>query len=39
MVGQSLDGFTLLSVEDVVLFQHCQQAIKVLCMGYKQEVF
>jgi hypothetical protein len=32
-VGQSHDSFTLLSVKDVKLFQHCQQAIKVLCTG------
>jgi hypothetical protein len=38
MVGQSHDSFTLLSVKDVMLFQHCQQAIQVLCTGYRQEV-
>jgi hypothetical protein len=27
MVGQSHDSFTLLSVKDVMLFQHCQQVI------------
>jgi hypothetical protein len=32
MVGQSHDSFTLLSVKDVMLFQHCQQAIDVLGM-------
>jgi hypothetical protein len=30
MVGQSQDSFALLSNKDVVLFQHCQQAIQVL---------
>jgi hypothetical protein len=34
-VGQSYDSFTLLSVKDV-LFQHCQQAIKVMDTGYRQ---
>jgi hypothetical protein len=34
MVGQSYDSFTLLSVTDVMLFQHCQQVIQVPCMGY-----
>jgi hypothetical protein len=33
MVGQSYDSFTLLSVKDAMLFQHCQQAIQELCMG------
>jgi hypothetical protein len=28
MVGQSHDSFTPLSVKDVMLFQHCQQAIQ-----------
>jgi hypothetical protein len=37
MVGQSHDGFTLLSVKDVMLFQRYQQTIQVLCMGYRQE--
>jgi hypothetical protein len=37
MVGQSHDGFTLVSKKDEMLFQHCQQAIQVLCMGSKQE--
>jgi hypothetical protein len=36
MVGQSYDSFTLLSVNDVMLHQHCQQAIQVLCIGYEQ---
>jgi hypothetical protein len=36
MVGQSDDSFTLLSVKDVI-FQHCQQDIKVLCTGHRQE--
>jgi hypothetical protein len=31
---QSHDSFTLLSVKDVMLFQHCEQAILVLFMGY-----
>jgi hypothetical protein len=35
MVGQSQDNFTLPSVKDVMLFQHCQQAIQVLCTGYR----
>jgi hypothetical protein len=30
MVGQSHDSFTLLSVKDVMLFWHCQQAIRLL---------
>jgi hypothetical protein len=37
MVGQSHDSFTLLSVKEVMLFQHCQQTIQVLCTGHKQE--
>jgi hypothetical protein len=37
MVGQSHDSFTLLSVKDVMLLHHCQQAIQVLCTGYRQE--
>jgi hypothetical protein len=37
MVGQSHDSFTLLSVKDVMLFQHCWQANQVLSMGYRQE--
>jgi hypothetical protein len=37
MVGQNRDSFTLLSVQDVMLFQHCQQVITVLCTGYRQE--
>jgi hypothetical protein len=28
MVGQSHDSFTLLSVKNVMLFQHCEQAIE-----------
>jgi hypothetical protein len=36
MVGQSHDSFTLLSVKDLMLFQHGQQAIQVLCTGYRQ---
>jgi hypothetical protein len=39
MVGQSHDNFTLLSVKDVMLFQHCQQAIQVLYTGYRQVAF
>jgi hypothetical protein len=35
MVGQSYGSFTLLSVKDVMLFQHCQKAIHVMCMGYR----
>jgi hypothetical protein len=35
-VGQSQDSFKLL-VKDVMLFQHCQQVIQVLCTGYRQE--
>jgi hypothetical protein len=35
MVGQSHDSFTLLGVKDVMLFQHCQQAIQVLFRGYR----
>jgi hypothetical protein len=38
MVGQSYDSFTLLSVKDVMLFQHCQLAIQVLCTGHRQGV-
>jgi hypothetical protein len=37
MVGQSHDNLTLLRVEEVMLFQHCQQAIQVLCTGHRQE--
>jgi hypothetical protein len=37
VVGQSHVSFTVLSVKDVMLFQHCQQAIQVLCTGYRQE--
>jgi hypothetical protein len=37
MVRESHDSFTLLSVKDVMLFQHCQQAIQVLCTAYRQE--
>jgi hypothetical protein len=33
MVGQSHDSFALLSVKNVMSFQHCQQAIQLLCMG------
>jgi hypothetical protein len=33
VVGQSRDSFTLLRVKDVMLFQHCQQVIHVLCTG------
>jgi hypothetical protein len=32
-VGQSHDSFTLLSIKNVILFQHCQQVIQVLCIG------
>jgi hypothetical protein len=39
MVGQSHDSFKLLSVKDVMLFQHCQLAIQLLCKGYRQEAF
>jgi hypothetical protein len=35
MVGQSKDSFTLLSVMDVVLLHHCQQAIHLVCTGYR----
>jgi hypothetical protein len=31
VVGQSHYHLTQLSVKDVLLFQHCQQGIKVLC--------
>jgi hypothetical protein len=38
MFGQSHDSLTLLTVKvkvkDVMLLQHRQQAIQVLCMGY-----
>jgi hypothetical protein len=37
MVGQSHDSLTLLRVKEVMLFQHCQQAIQVLCTGHRQE--
>jgi hypothetical protein len=37
MVGQSHDSFTLPSVKDVMLFQHCQQSIQVLYTACKQE--
>jgi hypothetical protein len=36
-VGQSRESSTLLSVKDAMLFQHRQQAIQVLCIGYRQE--
>jgi hypothetical protein len=29
MIGQHPDSFRLLSVKDVMLFEHCQQAIQV----------
>jgi hypothetical protein len=35
LAGQSHDSFTLLSVKHVMLYQHCQRAIQVLCTGYK----
>jgi hypothetical protein len=38
IVVQSRDSFTLLSVKDVGLVQHCQQANKMMCTGCKQEV-
>jgi hypothetical protein len=34
MVGQNHDSFTLLGVKDVMLFQHFQQAIQVMCTGH-----
>jgi hypothetical protein len=34
MVGQSQNSLTLLKV---MLFQHCQQAIQVMCIGHRQE--
>jgi hypothetical protein len=37
MVRQSHDSFTLLSVKDAMLFQHCQQGIQVQCTGNRQE--
>jgi hypothetical protein len=37
MVGQNHDSFTLLGVKDVMLFQHCQEAMKVLSTGDRQE--
>jgi hypothetical protein len=37
VVGLSHDSFTLLSVKNVMLFQHCQQAIQALCTGFSQE--
>jgi hypothetical protein len=37
MVGQRHESFTLLSVNDVMLFQHCQQAIKVMCTRHREE--
>jgi hypothetical protein len=39
MVGQGHARFTLPSVKDVMLFQHIQQAMKVLGTGYKQGAF
>jgi hypothetical protein len=33
MVEQSHGRFNLQSVKDVMLFQHCQQAILILCTG------
>jgi hypothetical protein len=38
-VCQSHDSFTLLKVKGVIIFQQCQQAIVVLCTGYRQEGF
>jgi hypothetical protein len=37
MVGQSHDSFTLLSVKDMMLYQHFLQAIQELCTGCRQE--
>jgi hypothetical protein len=37
MVGQSQAYFTPPSVKDVMLFQDYQQAIQVLCTGYRLE--
>jgi serine/threonine protein kinase len=39
LVGHSHDSFILLSIQDVLLVQHSQQAIQVLCTGYRQEAF
>jgi hypothetical protein len=36
MVGQSHDSFTLLSANDVGLFQCCQQANKAMCAECRQ---
>jgi hypothetical protein len=33
MVGQSHDSFTLLSIKDVMLLQHCQQAMQCCAWG------
>jgi hypothetical protein len=33
MVGEIHNSFTMLSVKTVMLFQHCQQVIQVLCTG------
>jgi hypothetical protein len=37
MVGHGHDNFTLLTVKDVMLFQHCQLVIKMLFTGYRQK--
>jgi hypothetical protein len=38
VVGQSHDSYPLMSVKDVLLCQHCQQATQVLCMRYRQDI-
>jgi hypothetical protein len=39
MVGQSHGSFTLLSAKNVMFFQHCQKAIRVLCTEFRHEAF
>jgi hypothetical protein len=34
-VGEKHDSFTLMSVKDVMVFQHCQHAIHLVCTGYR----
>jgi hypothetical protein len=39
VVGQGHNSLTLLRLKKVMLSQHCQQAIQVLCKGHEQEAF
>jgi hypothetical protein len=38
-VKHSHDSFTLPTVKDVMLVQHCQQSVYVLCTGDRREAF